>query len=664
MTRDDYLALVTELTGHDRRYYVDDAPTISDYEYDRCMARLRAIEAEHPEWVVDWSPTQRVGHEPISAFGKIHRDVPMLSLDNTYDEAELAAFHERVLKGLGADAAVEYVVEPKIDGLGIELTYVDGVLVLGATRGDGTIGEDVTANTKTIRGVPLRLAEPVSLTVRGEVFMTQADFEQLNEARAATGEELYKNARNTAAGSLKLLDPAIVATRPLRATLYEAVDGDLSTTHMESLARLRALGLPTSPDNAVVGAWDGLVELVRSWAKRYRELPYAADGLVIKLNAYAQREALGATAKFPRWAIAYKFPADQATTRLLDLEVNIGRTGAVTPVAILEPVELSGTTVQRASLHNWDQVERLGLAKGDLVLVEKAGEIIPQVLSVVESGNDHSRPPTVCPSCAAELVREQGAVVLRCPNSLACPAQIVSSIEHFAGRGQMNIDGLGDKVVRVLYDQGLIASVADLFTLEASQLVELERFAETSADNLIDAIAKAREDATLSRLLFALGAPHVGGVAAKAIAARYRRMGELIALLDDDFVAKLAEIDGIGEVIAASLEQFLREPHNRAVVDALAANGVDPLEPERQTGSGALDGKTFVITGTLSRPRGALKKDIEAAGGKVTGSVSGTTDYLVVGAKTGKSKLTAAAKHAVEVIDEAQLFELLSSQHQ
>jgi DNA ligase (NAD+) len=347
------------------------------------------------------------------------------------------------------------------------------------------------------------------------------------------------------------------------------------------------------------------------------------------------------------------------TTTVRGLMVNVGRTGAVTPVALLEPVEISGTTVSKASVHNWDQVARLGLGNGDRVLVEKAGEIIPQVITVVESADDRWATPTRCPSCGEPLVREEGAVALRCPNQLGCPEQILSGMIYFAGRGQMNIDGLGDKVVRALYDAGKIKTVADLFTLEAAEVEQLERFAATSANNLVAAIAKAREDATLSRLLTALGIPHVGGVAARAITARYRRMSELLALLDDDFVERLTEIDGVGEVIARSFEQFLRAPRNREVLAQLAANGVDPVEPERTEATGALSGKTFVITGTLSRPRGEIKKDIEAAGGKVTGSVSKSTDYLVAGDKTGKTKLAAAEKHGVEVLDEAALTELL-----
>ncbi|RMH42609.1 MAG: NAD-dependent DNA ligase LigA, partial [Deltaproteobacteria bacterium] len=660
-TRQAYLALIDEIAEHDRRYYVENDPIISDAEYDALVRRVRDIERQHPDWVVPWSPTQRVGHEPASEFPKVVRDVPMLSLDNTYDEAELAAFDERVRKGLGPEARVEYVVEPKIDGLGVELVYVDGVLAVGATRGDGTTGEDVTANVKTIRDVPLRLRRPETITVRGEVYIARADFERLNAERIAAGEPPYKNARNTAAGSLKLLDPREVAARPLRCIVYEAVGvEDRLATHMETLALLADLGLPTSPENRLVRSFEQLVALVREWSKRYRDLPYAVDGLVIKVNDHRQRRALGATSKFPRWAIAYKFPPDQMTTRVVGLEVNVGRTGVVTPVALLEPVELSGTTVKRASVHNWDQVARLGIGTGARVLVEKAGEIIPQVVAVVEPAGEPWRPPERCPSCGSRLVREEGAVALRCPNSLGCPAQVLAGIEHFAGRDQMNIDGLGEKVVRALYDSGLVRTVADLFALRAEDVQKLDRFAETSANNLVAAIDRARREATLSRLLAALGIPHVGGVAARAIAARYRRLGDLLALADSgQLVDRLTEIDGVGEVTARSLDAFLRNAHNRAVLEQLIARGVDPVEPEQAAASGPLAGKTFVITGTLSRPRAAIKRDIEAAGGRVAGAVSKSTDYLVAGANTGRTKLAAAAAHGVEVIDEARLDAML-----
>jgi DNA ligase (NAD+) len=663
-THDDYLALVVDLTEHDRRYYVDASPTITDQEYDRRLRRLREIEDAHPDWIVPWSPTQRVGHEPVSGFAKIVRDVPMLSLDNTYDEGELRAFHDRVVRALGDVGPIEYVVEPKIDGLGIEITYRGGVLALGATRGDGTTGEDVTSNIKTVRGLPLRLRDPVSIVVRGEVFISRDDFARLNQERRDAGLELYKNARNTAAGSLKLLDPATVATRPLRAILYEVVGAESTvSTHIESLRWLAGLGLPVSPDNQLARDCEELLAIVHGWRDRHKALPYTADGLVIKINRYDLRAELGNTSKFPRWAIAYKFPADRAVTGVIGLEVNVGRTGAVTPVALLEPVELSGTTVKRASVHNWDQVQRLGIGTGSQVLVEKAGEIIPQVLEVVQAGSQAWQAPSRCPSCGAELVRELGAVALRCPNSLGCPAQILASIEHFAGRAQMNIDGLGEKVVRTLYEAGLIRTVADLFGLRPEQLVELDRFAETSARNLVAAIDRARSTATLSRLLTALGVPHVGAVAARAIAGRYRRMDALLQALDDnhEVVARLSEIEGVGSVIATSLEQFLRAPRTREIIAALKANGVDPVEPDSGPGHGPLQGRTFVITGTLSRSRGAIKQAIEAAGGKVTGSVSKSTHYLVAGEATGKTKLAAAAKHGVAVIDEAELEALLAS---
>ncbi|WP_428262522.1 NAD-dependent DNA ligase LigA [Haliangium sp.] len=668
----DYLRLVDELTEHDRLYYVEAAPVISDFEYDKRLKALRAIEAEHPQWVVTWSPTQRVGHAPASAFPKVVREVPMLSLDNTYDEAELKDFHERVLRGLGLTEAeaeqVTYVVEPKIDGVGVELVYQQGTLTLGATRGDGLIGEDITANMRTVRGVPLRLREPVDLTARGEVFMTRADFATLNATRAAAGDELFKNPRNTVAGSIKQLDPRLVAERTMHVTLYEVVDGgQLARSHFDVLARLRKLGLPTSEHNSQAHTWDQLKAQVAAWAERRAELPFDADGLVIKVNSFDQRDALGTTSKFPRWAIAYKFPAEQVITVVEELEVNVGRTGAVTPVAVLTPVELSGTTVKRASLHNWDQVQRLGIGPGDRVLIEKAGEIIPQILSVVQSASEQVfTAPDKCPSCAHPLVRESGKVVLQCPNKLACPQQLQASVEFFAGRGQMNIDGLGEKACRALIDAGLVANVADLFILDKADVVKLDRYADTSAQNLIDAIARARDSATFSRLLAALGVPLIGGVAARAIARRYRSMGELLALIDssapgEGFIEALSEIDGIGRTMAESLEGFLRDPAARAVLRLLAERGVDPVEEvDERAANGALAGKTFVITGTLSRPRGDIKKDIEAAGGKVAGSVSKKTDYLVAGANTGKAKLAAAEKHGVEVVDEAGLTALLS----
>ncbi len=731
LTQTHYKALVDELLEHDRRYYVEAAPIISDLAYDRLYKELVELEAAHPAWIVPHSPTQRVGHEPASSFAKVVREVPMLSLDNTYDEEELEAFHERVLRGLGADE-VSYVVEPKIDGFGIELTYRDGGLVLGATRGDGTIGEDVTVNVRTMRGVPLKLRRDVTITVRGEAYLTRDDFRRLNEARALAGEELFKNPRNTAAGTIKLLDPRLVAERPLQATLYEAVAGErFARTHFEMLEVMRELGLPVSLYNQRANGSKDLHRLVEEWRERRDQLPYEVDGLVIKVDSFDQRSELGRTAKFPRWAIAYKFPADRKVTEVERLEINVGRTGAVTPVAVLEPVELSGTTVKRASLHNWDQVARLGLGHGDRVLLEKAGEIIPQVLSVQEKGpGPLFAPPTHCPSCQTELARQEGRVALVCSNHLACPAQVLAAITFFAGRGQMNIDGLGEKVTTQLLQAGLIADIADLFVLDVEQLMTLERFGETSAQNLVAAIAAARQGATFSRLLTALGIPLIGGVAARAIASAYPSLDALLSLIDeprveepgaepkaaagkrsstavdataaaakvddrtaaavdaaaggggeaalvvdaaagevDDevpvasdsaFVVRLSAIDGIGATMARSLESFLQNPQNRRVLERLQRHGVDPIEPITAPAAGPLSGKTFVITGTLSRPRTEVARSIEAAGGKVVGSVSKKTDYLVAGEKTGKSKLDAATKHGVELLDEAALEALVS----
>lgn len=662
--RTEYLALVDDLIEHDRRYYVDAAPTISDVEYDKLGKRLSAIEAEHPDWVVAWSPTRRVGHAPISEFPKVTRPVAMLSLDNSYDEEDLRAFYDRVVKGLDGDVPV-FSIEPKIDGFGIELTYKDGLLTLGATRGDGRIGEDVTANVKMVKGVAMKLREPQSIVVRGEIYMTKAEFEAINAARAEAGEELFKNPRNTAAGSIKQQDPREVAKRPMRTILYEVVDGErYASGHLASLDLLRRLGLPTNTENSSARTWEELIAAVHSWRDRRDALPYEVDGLVVKVDDFAMRTALGTTAKFPRWAIAFKFPARQVTTVLLDLVVNVGRTGTVTPVAILDPVDVSGTTVSRASVHNWDQVARLGLGKGDRVLIQKAGEIIPEILEVREKGPGPAfGPPTACPFCKSTLEREEGRVALMCPNRLGCEAQLLGAIEFFASRHQMNIDGLGEKVVVQVVEAGLVKDVADLFDLTVSQLLGLERFGKLSAQNLVKAIATAKEAATFARLLGALGITNVGTVLAKPIAQKYRKLSALRAACaakdPEAFVAELHEIDGIGEVVAANVDKFLRDPHVTAVLDKLAARGVDPEEPVVEITQGPLTGKTLVVTGTLTQARADVQKKIELAGGKVAGSVSKKTDYLVAGADTGKTKLEAAQKHGVTVIGEEELMKLL-----
>jgi DNA ligase (NAD+) len=656
--------LIAEIEDHDRRYYVENRPVISDAEYDALLAELRALEAAHPEAIVPWSPTQRVGGKPTADFPKVVRQIPMLSLDNTYDEADLTAFHERVVRGLGGEEPT-YVVEPKIDGIGVEAGYAGGVYTLGATRGDGRTGDDITANLRTIRRLPLRLPEAVAITVRGEAFLGRASFEEMNEARIAAGEEPFMNPRNAAGGTLKQKDPAKVAGRPLELLFYELVDGDLhADRHSGSLDWLRRLGFPVSPDIAEVRGLDALRAHVHAWQDRVGTLPYDADGLVVKVDSYAQRRELGQTAKFPRWAVAYKFPARQVTTILLDVVNTVGRTGVCTPSAWLEPVQLSGTIVKRAGLHNWDQVKRLGLRPGDRVLVEKAGEIIPQVLAVTQASEAPPfAPPTACPSCGHPLVRLEGEVALRCPNRVACRSQLVWFIDFFCGRGAMNIAGLGLERAGQLIEVGLIRTIADIFRLGADQLVPLERWNEKSAQNLVAAIEEAKRKATFGRLLTALGIPHVGGVAAHAVARRYRRLAALLDILDaggaDALAADLEEIDGVGAVIARAVAQFFADPTSRAVVDELRALGVDPEEPE--AARGRLEG-SFVVTGTLSRPREEIIRRIEAAGGKVTGSVTKKTSYLVAGADVGRAKMDAAAKHGVRVIGEAELENLLTEE--
>ena len=503
-----YDALVRELGEHDRRYYVDMAPVISDVEYDRLYRELRDLEAAHPDWIDPHSPTQRVAPAPISAFPKVVREVPMLSLDNTYSATELQAFYDRVLKGLHGETP-RFMVEPKIDGISIELQYAGGRFVQGATRGDGRVGEDITVNLRTLRSLPLTLAEPVTITVRGEVFMDKRDFAAINEEREQAGEELWKNARNFTGGSLKLLDPRECARRPLKTLLYELVGGEtFRPLHSDSLQWLRALGLPTSPDVALVDDSAALAAAVASWAARKATLAYEVDGLVIKVDSFAQRRLLGFTAKFPRWAIAYKFPANQATTRLRGIEINVGRTGAVTPVAELDPVELSGTTVKRASLFNWDEVRRLDARIGDQVVVEKAGEIIPQVIEVLTARRTGDETeiaiPERCPSCASTLVRRAGEVALRCENR-ACPTQRWRALQFFAGRGAMNIEGIGEVLAEELVRKGIVNDAADLFDLTVEKLIppaggagggaggegaRVERMAQKSAENLVAAVRR------------------------------------------------------------------------------------------------------------------------------------------------------------------------------
>ncbi|MES1157562.1 MAG: NAD-dependent DNA ligase LigA, partial [Haliangium ochraceum] len=546
---------------------------------------------------------------------------------NTSSREDLLAFCDRVAKGLPGETAT-YVVEPKIDGISIELTYRAGRFTMGATRGDGRIGEDITPNLRTIRSLPLVLAQPVDVTVRGEVFMFRRDFDAMNAQRVADEEEPWKNPRNATGGSLKLLDARECARRPLQVLLYEVMNGDaFHPLHSASLAWLRELGLPTSNDVSLVSETEQLAAAVVAWAERRTQLPYEADGLVIKVDAYAQRRLLGVTAKFPRWAIAYKFPALRAETRVLGVEINVGRTGAVTPVAELEPVELSGTTVKRASLFNWDEVARLDVRIGDRVRVEKAGEIIPQVIEVlVDQRTGDEIPiaaPSVCPSCSVPLVRRAGEVILRCDNR-SCPDQRWKAIQFFCHRAALNIEGIGEVLAAELVRKGLVDDAASIFDLTVAKLVppasdtaapRVERMAKKSAESLIAAIARARATVTLSRLMIGLGIPHVGVVAARAIARKFGSLDALVDATPEAAQAAVEAIDGVGPVIAQTLATYLADPDHGRLLARLRERGVSPTEPEPITNAGGvLAGKRVCVTGKLDRPRSEIQREIEAAG--------------------------------------------------
>jgi DNA ligase (NAD+) len=662
VTQQRYEALAREVQAHDRRYYVENNPVIADAEYDRLYAQLRAVEAEHPDWVVPWSPTQRVGNDLTSAFPKIERKVPMLSLDNTYDEAELTAFHERVRRGLDS-VEPAYVVEPKIDGVSIELKYEQGRFRLGATRGDGVIGEDVTPNLRTIHALPLELAEPVTVDVRGEVYMEKEAFVRLNAARLDAGEEPWKNPRNSTAGALKLMDPRLAAKRPMKLLTYEVVGEAHGRNHFELLAWMKSLGLPVSPDVVRITSLPELIRYVEAFDAKRRLLPYATDGVVIKVDDMRQRRELGATARAPRWAIAFKFPAEQATSKLLSIDWNVGRTGAITPLGHFEPVELSGTTVRRASFFNANQIRRLDVAVGDRVLLEKAGEIIPYVIAVAECGADRVPivEPTNCPSCGTLLVREEGQVALMCPNSFSCPVQRARSIEFFAKRDALNIDNLGPALVVQLIERGLIEDVADLFTLTVEQLEDLERMGRKSAENVVAGIAQAKKAATLTRLLVGLGMPKIGEVWAHEVAVRYGDLATLMATVPEQIESALQEIHGFGQERATAVASFFADERHRAVLHKLMKRGVSPAEPKVER-TGPLAGLRICLTGTLSRPRNEIQADIERLGGVFDKTVKKGTTYLVAGADVGATKLKDAQKKGVRIIDEPAFEQLLHGQ--
>ncbi len=648
----------------DHAYYVLAAPIMDDRAYDRLYRELQDLEREHPSLVTAGSPTQRVGGAPIEGFAKVRREIPMLSLDNTYSEEELAEWGGRVERGLSGERAA-FVVEPKIDGVSIELRYEAGRLVRGATRGDGEVGDDVTHNVRTIRALPLAIGTedepaPPVLEVRGEVYFERAALPLINADRARTGEEPVKNPRNGAAGTLKLLDPRQAARRPLRVFLYEIVDGGrLDGSHWESLARIRRLGLPTPPHLVRVESLAEIMAHVRSFANVRRELPFDVDGLVVKVDRYAQRLRLGATNKFPRWAIAYKYEAERATTVCRKVRINVGRTGAIVPWADLEPVELSGTTVARATLHNWDEVRRKGVYDGCTVLIQKAGEIIPQVLEVVSAPAPDRvvTPPAHCPSCQAPVERADGEVAVRCPNRFGCAAQLLARLEHFVGKGGLDIDGMGPSLIAQLVERGLSKTPAEMLTLDAARLASLERMGEKSAENVVRGIASAKANVSLARLVTALGIPLVGEVAAETVARAFDDFAGFVHASEES-LARLDGMDGVGPKIAGAVRDFLADPGERALLEQILAAGWNPRNAAPK--DGPLVGVRVAITGTLSRSRDAYKKAIEAAGGTFSPSVTRGTQYLVAGENVGDAKRKAADKHGTRIISEADLETLLA----
>lgn len=641
------------LSRHNHLYYVLDAPEIEDFEYDRLLRELEELEAAHPELVTPDSPTQRVGGEALGQFAPVRHDVPMESLQDVFSVEEVRAFDERVH---AAVPDVRYAVEPKIDGLSVALEYRDGLFVRGSTRGDGVTGEDVTANLRTVRSIPLRLSRPLPfLEVRGEVFMPVAQFEKLVREQELREDKPFKNPRNAAAGSLRQKNPKITSARGLDIFVFniQRIEGETVESHLAGHALLKELGFKVVAHTPCGTLAEVEAEIARIGESRGR-LPFGIDGAVVKADDFAARRTLGSTAKFPRWAVAFKFPPEEKRTRLLGIDINVGRTGALTPTAVLEPVLLAGSTVARASLHNEDFIREKDIRIGDIVVVRKAGDIIPEIVSVVEhGGGEPYRMPTACPSCGAPVAREEDEAVLRCQNP-DCPAQLLRHLIHFASRDAMDIEGMGPALVESLVGAGLVRSIADVYDLEADAVAGLERMGKKSAENLLTAIEKSKQ-AGLARLLYALGIRQVGQKAAGLIAARFGSIDRLFSATEDELCA----IDEIGGIIAENAVRFFALEDTAKLVERLRAAGLDLTAHEQEAAGTRLAGQTFVLTGTLARyTRDEARRRIEALGGKVTGSVSKKTSYVVAGEEAG-SKLDKAQALGVPVLDEAAFEQLL-----
>ncbi|MCM3055754.1 NAD-dependent DNA ligase LigA [Caldibacillus thermoamylovorans] len=654
------------LNQYGYEYYVLDKPSVPDSEYDKRMQELIALETEFPQLKTPNSPTQRVGGEVLEGFQKVRHRIPMLSLANAFNEADLRDFDRRVRQTVGD---IAYVCELKIDGLAVSLRYENGVFVQGSTRGDGTIGEDITVNLRTVRSIPLQLTEKVTIEVRGEVFMPKKSFAKLNKEREENGEILFANPRNAAAGSLRQLDPKIAASRNLDVFLYAIGENhlELIERHSEGLNYLDRLGLKTNQERRLCSTIDDVLEYIKEWQEKRPDLPYEIDGIVVKVDRYDQQEKLGTTVKSPRWAIAYKFPAEEVMTKLIGIDLSVGRTGVVTPTGILEPVRVAGTTVQRASLHNEDLIKEKDIRIGDYVIVKKAGDIIPEVVrSVPEKRTGKENPfamPTHCPACGSELVRLEGEVALRCINP-KCPAQIREGLIHFVSRNAMNIDGLGEKVITQLFQENLVADVADIYKLTKDQLIQLERMGEKSVQNLLTAIEASKEN-SLERLLFGLGIRHVGAKAAKILAQTYEHIDRLMDAKEEELQA----ITDIGEKMANSIVTYFQAPEVKELIDELKSLGVNvTYKGERPQNIADIEspvaGKTIVLTGKLTNlSRNEAKEKLEQLGATVTGSVSKKTDIVIAGADAG-SKLEKAQSLDIEIWSEEQFLEILNENEQ
>jgi DNA ligase (NAD+) len=652
-------SLRREIVHHEKKYYVDNDPQISDGEFDALVRELRELEARFPALVTPESPTQRVGEKPAEGFASVAHRTPMLSIDNVYDEGELREFEERVRKLLPGET-VEYVTELKIDGLGISILYRDRRYARAVTRGDGVRGDDVTANVKTLRSLPLAIAERREVEVRGEIYLPFESFRALNREREEAGEALFANPRNAAAGSIRLLDPRLVASRGLSVFLYYLfVDGHEEPTQWGALQTMKRLGLKINPHSRRCRTIGEVLAYYREWTDKRDSLDYDADGIVIKVNAASERQALGFTAKSPRWAVSFKFPARQATTRVSDIVIQVGRTGALTPVAVLEPVKLSGTTISRSTLHNEEELRRKDVRVGDTVLIERSGDVIPSVVSVMkERRTGREKPfawPSKCPVCGSAAFRPEGEVISRCVNP-SCPARVRESILHFAARRAMNVDGLGDALVDQLLASGLVRSIPDVYDLTLERLVKLERMGAKSSENLLAQIAQSK-DRDLARLVFALGIRHVGERLAQVLAGRFRSLDALAGATEEELLG----VEDVGPKVAESIRFFFAQPENRELIRRLKAAGLNMKAREEGGGRKPLEGQVFVITGTLSGfTREEAQERLEALGARVGSSVTKKTTCLVAGESPG-SKLDKAREFGVRVVGEAEFRKLVGA---